>query len=60
MRDRPLWTTDDVALYLRCSARYAAKLCRDGRIRAMKVGSTWRTTKERVDEYVGIGRGERG
>lgn len=54
MRDQPLWTTRDVAAYLRCTPRYAAKLCRDGRIRARKVGPTWRTTRGNVDEFIGL------
>lgn len=51
---RRLWTTEDVARYIGHTRRYAAKLCNDGTIYAVRVGGSWRTTKEAVDRSLGI------
>lgn len=49
-----LWDTRDIARYLGCSRSYACRLCREGSLRAIRIGQEWRTTRHMVDKSLGI------
>jgi excisionase family DNA binding protein len=40
--------------FLNISRYTANKLCREGRIKAIKVGSDWKVTKEALEKYLKI------
>lgn len=45
-------TTAQAAQYLRCNPKTVRKLCRQGDIRAVKLGTDWRIPKEALEEFV--------
>lgn len=53
-----LLTCAEVADALRVSARTVVNLCREGNLRAYRVGKSWRIEREAVDEYL-AGRSNR-
>lgn len=45
-------TTAQAAQYLKCNPKTVRKLCRQGDIRAVKLGADWRIPTEALDEFV--------
>jgi excisionase family DNA binding protein len=45
----PLWTVDEVALYLRVKPSTVRAMCRRGELPAIKVGRVWRFDKAQLD-----------
>ena len=54
LADITLYDIDDLMKFLSISRYTANKLCREGRIKATKVGSDWRITKEALEKYLKI------
>lgn len=46
------YTTKDLCILLNISFKYAQKLVRDGKIKAIKVGNEWRITEDHLNEYL--------
>lgn len=44
----------EVAEVLHCSSKTVSKLCREGKIKAMKVGKGWGILQQSLEEFVSI------
>lgn len=53
-----LLTVQEVAVLLRVSDESVYRLCRNGRLRATRVGGLWRIPREAVDELLRAGQDE--
>lgn len=49
-----LYDVDDMSKFLGLSIYSINKLCRERRIKATKVGSGWKVTKEALENYLNI------
>ncbi|GAB4501131.1 MAG: hypothetical protein Fur0035_06720 [Anaerolineales bacterium] len=49
----PLWTVEDVALYLRLNPETVRQMARSGRIPSLKVGRAWRFRATQVKTWLG-------
>lgn len=49
-----LYDVDDMSKFLGLSIYSINKLCRERRIKAVKVGSGWKVTKEALENYLNI------
>lgn len=49
---RPLWTVEDVAMYLRIKPSTVRAMCRRGELPAVKVGRIWRFEKTLLDKKI--------
>lgn len=49
-----LYDVDDMSKFLGLSIYSINKLCRERRIKATKVGSNWKATKEALENYLNI------
>lgn len=49
-----LYDVNDMSKFLGISIYTVNKLCRERRIRATKVGSSWKATKEAIENYLNI------
>ena len=47
-----IWTTDEVMEYLLIGRNTLYELLRTGKIKAFKIGSSWKISKKAVDEYI--------
>ena len=47
-----IWTTDEVMNYLLIGRNTLYELLRTGKIKAFKIGSSWKISKKAVDEYI--------
>ena len=54
LADITLYDIDDLLKFLHISRYTANRLCREGRIKAIKVGSDWKVTKEALEKYLKI------
>lgn len=52
-----LYNIDDLCRFLDISKFTANKLCRERRIKAIKVGKKWKITKEALEVYLKLRRG---
>lgn len=50
--DEQLMTTQEVAGYLKVGLKTIQRMCRTGEIQAIKVGSTYRISKEALNEFI--------
>ena len=48
----PLWTTEDVARYLRLTPNWVRDKTRTGKLPGFKVGKVWRYKKKSIDEWL--------
>jgi len=48
----PLWTVEDVALYLRLNPETVRQMARSGRIPSLKVGRSWRFRAPQVKTWL--------
>jgi len=53
--ERPALKVDEVAAHLRVTRDVIYAEIKKGRLRAVRVGSTWRVRAEDLDEYMGVG-----
>jgi excisionase family DNA binding protein len=51
-RSDPLWTVEEVAIYLQKGSETIRCMARSGEIKAYKVGREWRFTKKTIDDYL--------
>lgn len=51
-----LYTAEELANFLGVATWTANKLCRERRIKAIKVGKEWRVTQNALEEYLKIRR----
>lgn len=51
-----LYDINDICNFLNISRFTANKLCRERRIKAIKVGKEWKATKEALETYLHIRR----
>lgn len=49
-----LVTTCEAAAVMHISERQVARMCADGRLRAVKVGKLWRINRDALGEYLGL------
>ena len=56
LADIELYDIDDLCKFLNISRFTANKLCREGQIKAIKVGRDWKVTKESLEKYLKIKR----
>lgn len=54
LADITLYDINDVCKFLNLSRHTANKLCREGQIKAKKVGRDWKVTKEALEKYLKI------
>lgn len=54
LADITLYDIDDLSKFLGISRYTANRLCREGRIKGIKVGSDWKVTKEALEKYLKI------
>jgi excisionase family DNA binding protein len=54
--DTPIWTTDEVAAYLKISPDMVRLEARKGRLPGFQVGSLWRFRRDRIEEWTQRGR----
>ena len=50
--DYEIWTTDEVMDYLLIGRNTIYELLRSGKIKAFKIGSSWKIPKKAVDDYI--------
>jgi excisionase family DNA binding protein len=50
----PLWTVDDVALYLRLNPETVRGMARQGKIPCIKVGKSWRFRSNQIKRWLQI------
>ena len=46
--EREIWTAQDVATYLRCSARHVTNLAARGEIQGKRFGTLWRFRRQDI------------
>ena len=51
-----LYDIEDLCKFLDISRFTANKLCRERRIKAIKVGKEWKITKEALEQYFGVNK----
>lgn len=51
-----LYTAEELANFLGIALWTANKLCRERRIKAIKIGKEWRVTQNALEEYLKIRR----
>ena len=56
LADITLYDITDVCNLLSVSKHTANRLCREGQIKAVKVGKEWKVTKEALEKYLKIKR----
>lgn len=49
-----LYSLEDICIFLNCSRFTANRLCREQRIKAIKVGREWKITKDALEKYLKI------
>lgn len=54
LADITLYDINDVCKFLNISRHTANKLCSERRINAIKIGRTWKVTKEALEKYLKI------
>ena len=49
--DQDVWTAEDVARYLRCTARHVTNLAKRGEIPGRRFGNIWRFRRQDVQAF---------